>query len=463
MELRLSDISYQSAERFLLSREFFGMKLGLENITEFLKSIENPQNNYLTVHISGTNGKGSTAAMLAAVFQAQGYKTGLFTSPHLVDFKERIKVNGKKIYRKSLVSFVSRYKKELVRRKLSFFETVTALALDYFKKCEVDIAVIETGLGGRLDATNVLKPLLTITTEIDIDHVDILGKTIRKISKEKAGIIKPGRPHLIGELHNEAEEVMNNRCAVLRAPIYKVQSKDYLISRDSRSLSFSDGELQISNISTSLEGVHQLKNAALVIKAVSVLKQYGIFLNKKAIREGLSSTYWPARFQVQFHKNSPVVILDVAHNSSGVRAFVDSFKMRFPGRKTRIIAGFVKGKNHKEILKMLFEISSEFALVPLKSKRTADLSKLISETNFKSIPVSKFGSVGPAFRNLRKHAAHDDIITIIGSHYLIGEFVNLFGEKWLKVQNRSQNQLSSVQSRRKSPNISPMPPHLPTI
>ena len=459
----MSKISYKSAERFLLSREFFGMKLGLENITEFLRSIKNPQNNYLTIHISGTNGKGSTAAMLAAVLQVQGYKTGLFTSPHLVDFKERIKVNGKKILRKSLVSFVRRYKRELIKRKLSFFETVTALALDYFKKCKVEIAVIETGLGGRLDATNVLNPALTITTEIALDHIDILGKTIRKISMEKAGIIKPGKPHLIGELHEEAEEVMNNKCATLKAPFYKLQSKDYCISKDSKSLSFNDGELQISNIVPSLEGVHQSRNAALVIKAVSVLRQNGIYLTEKAIREGLSSTYWPARFQVQFRKNSPTVILDVAHNSNGVRAFVDSFKLRFPGKKTRLIAGFVKGKNHEEILKMLFEIGSEFAFVSLKSKRSADIDKLISETDFEDIPVSKFGSVGPAFRYLRKDATPDDIITIIGSHYLIGEFVKLFGEKWIKAQNKSPNQQSSVQNRRKTPASFPIPPHLPTI
>ncbi len=447
----------------MLSREFFGMKLGLENITEFLQSIKNPQNKYLTIHISGTNGKGSTAAMLAAVFQAQGYKTGLFTSPHLVDFKERIKVNGKKILRQSLVSFVRRYKKELIKRKLSFFETVTALALEYFKKCKVEIAVIETGLGGRLDATNVLNPALTITTEIALDHIDILGKTIRKISKEKAGIIKQGQPHLIGELHKEAVEVMNSKCAILKAPLYKLLRKDYCLSKDNRSLSFNDGKLQISNISPSLEGVHQSRNAALVIKAVSVLRQNKIFLTKKAIREGLASTYWPARFQVITHKNSSTVIFDVAHNSSGVRAFVDSFKLRFPAKKTRVIAGFVKDKNHEEILKALFEISSEFAFVPLKSKRSADIDKLILETDFKDIPVNKFGSVGPAFKNLRKDAAPDDIITIIGSHYLIGEFVKLFGEKWIKAQNKSPNQQSSVQDRRKSPASFPIPSQPPAI
>ncbi|MEE8404669.1 MAG: folylpolyglutamate synthase/dihydrofolate synthase family protein [candidate division Zixibacteria bacterium] len=459
----MSKISYKSAERFLLSREFFGMKLGLENITEFLQSIKNPQNEYLTIHISGTNGKGSTAAMLAAVLQAQGYKTGLFTSPHLVDFKERIKVNGHKILRKSLVSFVGRHKMELVKRKLSFFETVTALALDYFKKCKVEIAVIETGLGGRLDATNVLNPALTITTEIALDHIDILGKTIPKISREKAGIIKPGRPHLIGELHKDAVEVMINRCALLNAPIYKLQRKDYCLSKDSRSLSFNDGKLHISNISPSLEGVHQSRNAALVIKAVSVLRQNKIYLTKKAIREGLASTVWPARFQVMTHKNRLTVILDVAHNSSGVRAFVDSFKLRFAAKKTRVIAGFVKDKKHEEILKALFEVSSEFAFVPLKSKRSADIDKLIAETDFKDIPVSKFGSVGPAFRNLRKDAAPDDIITIIGSHYLIGEFVKLFGEKWIKAQNKSPNQQSSVQARRKNPASFPIPPQPPTI
>ena len=356
----MSKLSYKSAERFLLSREFFGMKLGLENILEFLQSIKNPQNKYLTIHISGTNGKGSTAAMLAAVLQAQGYKTGLFTSPHLVDFKERIKINGAKIRRASLVSFVKRHKKELIKRKLSFFETFTALALEYFKKCKVEIAIIETGLGGRLDATNVLNPVLTITTEIALDHVDILGKTIRKISKEKAGIIKPGQPHLTGELHKEAVEVMDNRCALLNAPIYKLQRKDYSISKDGRSISFNDGNLQFSNISPSLEGVHQLRNSALVMKAVSVLRQNGIYLTKKAIRQGLASTVWPARFQVITHKNSPAVIFDVAHNSSGVRVFVDSFNLRFPGKTTRVIAGFVKDKNHKEILKILSEISSEF-------------------------------------------------------------------------------------------------------
>jgi len=204
--------SYASAESFLLSREFFGMKLGLENITAFLKLIDTPQQHYHTVHLAGTNGKGSCAAMLDSILRSHGYKTGLFTSPHLVEFRERIRVNGRMIPRPSLVRFVDQYRSELTRRKLSFFETVAAMALEYFARTSVDVAVIETGLGGRLDATNVLSPLLTMTTDISRDHVEILGSSMAKIAREKAGIIKPGVPHLIAALPKAAENVIARRC-----------------------------------------------------------------------------------------------------------------------------------------------------------------------------------------------------------------------------------------------------------
>ncbi|HEX2897634.1 MAG TPA: Mur ligase family protein, partial [candidate division Zixibacteria bacterium] len=196
----MSRLSYHQAEKFILSREFFGMKLGLENIIDFLKTLDNPQDKYKTVHIAGTNGKGSTAAMLALIFKADGYKTGLYTSPHLVDFRERIQVNSEKIKKEAVAEFISQHKKVLQKRKLTFFEVVTALAFKYFADAQVDVAIIEAGLGGRLDATNVLSPNLTITTDIDFDHTEILGSTIQKISREKAGIIKSGKPHLVGLL-----------------------------------------------------------------------------------------------------------------------------------------------------------------------------------------------------------------------------------------------------------------------
>ena len=190
--------SFVSAEKYILSREFFGMKLGLENITEFLSDLDNPQKKYLTIHISGTNGKGSTASILAAIFQENGYKTGLFTSPHLVSLRERIRVNGNLISKNSVTGFINRNRLELSRRKLSFFELISAMAFDYFSRQKVDVAIIETGLGGRLDATNVLHPILTITTGISKDHSEILGNSLPVIAKEKAGIIKPDTPHLVG-------------------------------------------------------------------------------------------------------------------------------------------------------------------------------------------------------------------------------------------------------------------------
>ncbi|MEA3297700.1 MAG: folylpolyglutamate synthase/dihydrofolate synthase family protein, partial [candidate division Zixibacteria bacterium] len=341
--------SYVSAEKFILSREFFGMKLGLENISQFLASIGSPQTKYETIHVAGTNGKGSSAAMLASILQAAGYKTGLFTSPHLVTLRERVRVNGRMISKPSLTAFVDRYRKELSRRKLSFFEVVTALALYYFERTRVDIAVIETGLGGRLDATNVLFPRLTITTDIGFDHVEILGFTLGKIAGEKAGIIKRSVPHLIGLIAPEAEAVITERCRKLRAPLHRLEQKNFVARPETGKLDFKWNGYRLHNLSPSLIGPHQIRNSALVVKAASILNETGLRIPREAVRKGLSHTQWPGRFQVIEQRGQPTLVLDVCHNVSGVRALVDSFKIRFPGRRACIITGFVKRKSHQLI------------------------------------------------------------------------------------------------------------------
>lgn len=176
--------NYVSAERFILSREFFGMKLGLENIGQFLRDVGSPQDRFQSIHIGGTNGKGSTATMLASVLQEAGYRTGLFTSPHLVTLRERVRVNGEMIPKRSVTAFIDRHRRELTRRKISYFELVTAMAFDHFARQGVEVAVVEVGLGGRLDATNVLQPLLTVTTDVDFDHVEILGSSLARIDRK---------------------------------------------------------------------------------------------------------------------------------------------------------------------------------------------------------------------------------------------------------------------------------------
>lgn len=421
--------TYSEAEKFVLSREFFGMKLGLENIRNFLQSIDNPQDKYKTIHISGTNGKGSTASMLASILRTQGYKTGLFTSPHLISLRERMNVNGKMIPQKSVAAFIDRHRQQLTKTKLSFFELITAMALDYFARAKVEIAVIETGLGGRLDASNVLKPVLTITTEISRDHLEILGKTLPKIAREKAGIIKKNVPHLIGMMPENAEVVFSKRCRQLKTPLYKLNKNNFKINSDSISFDYNSNGFSLKNIKPSLVGIHQLNNAALATKAVSILNKNKIRISKKALFSGLKNTRWPGRFQIVEYKRKPDHILDVSHNLAGIKAFVETFLLLYPHKKAHIITGFVKRKEHKKIFNNLSKIAASYALVPLNNKRSTDLNELIIQIDFKKVPYKKFGSLKTAYSKLMKSVSPDDIIIIIGSHFLVGEFMDKYNVK----------------------------------
>lgn len=420
--------SYVAAERFILSREFFGMKLGLENITSFLDSIGSPQKKYQTIHIAGTNGKGSVAAMLDAILRATGYKTGLFTSPHLVDLRERIRVNGRKITRPSVTAFVDRFHRELVKRKLSFFEVVTALALYYFLRTRVEIAVIETGLGGRLDATNALSPTLTMTTDISRDHVEILGSSLRNIAREKGGIIKESVPHLIGLLPGEAEKVIRELCRKLKTPFYQLSHNEFTMHPHTMQLDFKSNGFAIQGLTPSLYGVHQLKNSALALKAVSILNQDGLTISRKAVRKGLVGAHWPGRFQVIQRKRRPTLVLDVCHNVGGIAAFVESFRIRFPDRKAYVITGFVKRKDHQAMFDSLAPLAKCYAVVPLRTKRSMDLIQLFNTTNWRGIPARRYGSLSSAMTRLSKVCRVDDIIVVTGSHFLVGEFFEKFGE-----------------------------------
>ena len=421
--------SYEAAERFILSREFFGMKLGLENITEFLDTIGSPQNDYGTIHLAGTNGKGSTANMLAAILSAQGYKTGLFTSPHLVSLRERVRVDGRMIPRPSVAAFLDRHRKELTRRKLSFFEVVTAMALEYFSRCGVDAAVIETGLGGRLDATNVLQPWLTLTTDISRDHLEILGTTERKIAREKAGIIKPGVPHLAGILPPVADKVIADRCRRLKAPLYRLNAGDFVPDDVRNRLDFHHNGWSVRRVQPGLSGPHQLRNAALALKAVAVLNGEGVRISKRAVYEGLKSVAWPGRFQVVTRRFRPTLVFDVGHNAGGVAAFAETFRTRFPGRRAKVLTGFVKRKEHQKMFDLLAPITEHYTIVPLATKRSMDIDEMCDSVNWRGVPVKRFRSLTTGWKHLERLTAPDDIVVIIGSHFLVGEFFEKFGIK----------------------------------
>jgi dihydrofolate synthase/folylpolyglutamate synthase len=284
-------------------------------------------------------------------------------------------------------------------------------------------------LGGRLDATNVLEPLVTIITDISLDHVEILGSTLEEIAGEKAGIIKPGRPHLSGLIHPEAQRIIKQVCLERKSPHLSLELKDFSSFPDSNRIDFHAEGLKLSRVPVPLIGEHQLTNCALALKALAVLKQNGLRVRKNDAVRGISCTRWAGRFQVIQNGKGPTLILDVAHNVRGVAAFVRSFQRKYPGRSANALVGFVKRKEHQAMFDSLSAIVSHFQIVPLSSKRTVDVRELVATTNWHGRSVGKSGTVMTGFRQLLKMAGKDDIIIVIGSHYLVGELLKATGYK----------------------------------
>ncbi|MEW5795111.1 MAG: Mur ligase family protein [Candidatus Zixiibacteriota bacterium] len=304
------------------------------------------------------------------------------------------------------------------------------MAFDYFARQAVDVAVIETGLGGRLDATNVLKPALTIITDINYDHVEILGPTLEAIAGEKAGIIKPGVPNVIGLLPREARRVVAAACRERGSELVTLRHGDFSADMKQLTLSFHSDDSRFENLTPALRGPHQLRNTAVVLKAVEVLRRQGISLSGRAIKRGVEHTVWAGRFQiVREGARSPVVVLDVCHNPGGAAAFVDTFKRVFPGRKASIIAGFVKRKAHQEMIDHLARVADSFRLVPLKTGRSVDTRELVSALDWHGVPVKRFSRFEMAYDRLLENADPSDIIAIIGSHYLVGEYLSKYGRQ----------------------------------
>ncbi|MCX6825836.1 MAG: bifunctional folylpolyglutamate synthase/dihydrofolate synthase [candidate division Zixibacteria bacterium] len=414
---------YKSALRFILSREFFGMKLGLDNISEFLDTVKKPQSKFASVHIAGTNGKGSTAAYIDSMLCQAGYKVGLYTSPHLVDFRERIRINDEAISKRYITAFINKYRRIISRKKLTFFEVCTAMAFCYFADQKIDIAIIETGLGGRLDATNTLTPRLSIITDISYDHIDILGNTLRKIAAEKAGIIKEHIPILIGFLPPPAAREITRVSRKKKAPLVILSQRDFSHSKMNFRFHFHHHELALNNLQSSLPGHHQIINAALSIRAIQILKESGFRVYAKDIRKGLKLTNWPGRFQIMKNKGKPTIILDVGHNPAGFRAMAECFRRLYPGRKADIVIGLVKNKDHEQSIAYLKPIARRVEIAPLATHRSADPKELDLFFRGSKAELSISSSITMAARKLINSAGIDDIIIVCGSHYGVGEFI----------------------------------------
>ncbi|MFH1975896.1 MAG: folylpolyglutamate synthase/dihydrofolate synthase family protein [Pseudomonadota bacterium] len=402
----------------------FGIKLGLSTIKIVLSALGNPQNNYSCIHVAGTNGKGSVASALAAILQEAGYKTGLFTSPHLVTFNERIQVNHHLISNKNVVeSYNAVNNVHRGSREPTFFEFSTAMALYEFSKEKVDWAVIETGMGGRLDATNIIKPAITIITNISIEHKAYLGNTIEQIAGEKGGIIKKRTPVITGAKQKNAINVLKNIAAKKNAPFYLLGESFKTRKNKNGTFTYHGMEKVWPDMRTGMSGVHQIENAALVLAASEILGEK-IDLPVEQIRSGLFKNRWPGRLEIV--STSPCIILDGAHNLDAARTLSKFLSKEFYGRKITIIAGMLDDKPYPAMLKSILSVCSRAIFTKPVIDRALEPEALYEASKGIVKNIKIMPDIKSAIDYAVKTASKDEVICITGSLYVVGEAKAIF-------------------------------------
>lgn len=429
-------MSYQQTLDYLYSRLPMFSRVGssalkkdLTNTIELCKRIGNPQNTFKTIHVGGTNGKGSVSHMLAAILQQAGYKTGLYTSPHLKDFRERIRVNGEMIPEEKVIAFTEEQKKNIEEIEPSFFELTVAMAFQHFAREKVDIAIIEVGLGGRLDSTNIITPLLSVITNIGYDHVSILGNTLPLIASEKAGIIKPGVPVVIGEKQDAVSEVFLGKASENNSPIV-FASEEWNASsnaiHDSEALNISvlpvDGSPPLS-LKLDLTGTYQLKNIKTVLSAVKELQKQGLAIRIEEIANALSRvkelTGLMGRWQTL--GVAPLIICDTGHNEDGIKEVLKNIRAT-AFDKLHVVIGMVRDKDISSVLALLPKDATYYFCQPAieRAMPAADLAK---EANIRGLEGRYFTTVAQALSEARNAASENDMIFIGGSTFVVAEIV----------------------------------------
>jgi dihydrofolate synthase/folylpolyglutamate synthase len=403
-------------------------KEDLHNTTVLCKALDDPHKKFKSIHIAGTNGKGSTSHMLAAILQQAGYKTGLYTSPHLKDFRERIKINGKKISEEFVIDFVQKTKPISEQIKPSFFELTVAMAFDYFEKEKVDIAVIETGLGGRLDSTNVITPILSVITNIGYDHMDILGDTLEKIAAEKAGIIKPNVPVVIGEYLPETRDIFINKAKEMNAPIYFVQEEYYVseINYTIKSLSCDiidiKHKMPLSFI-LDLNGLYQAKNLCTVLCAKDILFEQDFSVTDDEEKMALSNVKKLTGLQGRWDviNEQPTIILDVAHNEDGIKQLLQQLSIvSNKSSITHLIIGMVKDKDITKLLSILPK-GARYYFSNAHIARALPHGELKEKAAAFGLNGESFDDVNIALKSAIISAVAADIIIVCGSVFLVAE------------------------------------------
>jgi len=411
---------------YVASLNIDDMRFRLTAVSDLLSRLGKPQNHYRTILIAGTNGKGSTAAMTASILCAAGYKTGLYTSPHLIDVRERITVDGEKISVSNFSRIIAAVRKK-VSEPVTYFEVLTAAALLYFQRRRVDIAVLEVGLGGRLDATNVCRPLVSVITNIGFDHMAYLGNTLTSIAREKAGIIKRYGVCVTAAKQKKVREVFADTCLRRKAVLYRL-GKDIKIRKGkSGAVSYSGLTGNITDLTLPLPGRHQLENAALALAALEVIGKKGFPVNAAAIRDGLKKTHWEARLETLC--NNPLFVVDGAHNPAGIKVLCRSLADDFTCRRLILIFSALADKKYRSMLRKILPLAHRIILTQLASRRAvpvADLEKYVEKMGYKAIVTY---NAAEAVRRAFNLAGGNDMICAAGSLYLAGEIKQAFPGK----------------------------------
>lgn len=406
------------------------LKHKLDNIRELCKLLDNPYEKYPTIHIAGTNGKGSTTHLLAALFQVKDLKVGIYTSPHYRDFRERIKINGEYISKQEVIDFVEKYKPHFDAIQPSFFEITVAMAFEHFARHKVDIAIIETGLGGRLDSTNIITPILSIITNISFDHQKVLGDTLPQIAGEKAGIIKPNVPVVIGETHDETQRVFMDKAFDMKAPISFADSFYTAVPLENNGIKsyyeireLGHHSLIFNNLELDLAGHYQAKNLITVIHATEVLQSLGWKFSDNDIIEAMSNvttlTKMIGRWQT-INKN-PLTITDAAHNEDGIRQVVQQLTtMQY--HYLHIILGMAKDKDQSKILSLLPKNALYYFCKP-DVPRGLDANLLAEKATEFGLKGEVYDSVNEALRSATEDATNEDFIFVGGSSFVVAEVV----------------------------------------
>lgn len=434
---------YQQTLDYLFGLQRFGIKLGLTNITALLSHLGNPHRRLPAIHIAGSNGKGSTAVFLTSVLRQSGMRVGLYTSPHLVDFSERIQVDGIPISSEKVVQ-LTEYIREVVERliqkgelclgpnsqprpkdfdaekaTITFFEFTTAMAFLYFREAKAEVVVLETGLGGRLDATNVIDPLLSLITPISLEHQQYLGKTLMQIAAEKAGIIKPKRPLLTSARQPRVITLLRQRCRDLGSPFY-VWGEDFRARRQApQVIDFKGRSHHWAGLRLGLTGSYQVVNASLALAAVEVLMESGFTIEEDQIRRGVAQVRWPGRLELI--GQNPRILLDGAHNPGATRVLKKALQEGFPRRRLILVMGIMADKDIAKMMTHLVPLADFLILTRPKMDRAASLEYLRQQASAFQKPATEIADVGQALDHALTVACGDDLVLVSGSLFTVGE------------------------------------------